>query len=214
MKEFDDGHRDFNDLGDKSGEYTKRTFDENAEPLECTELKKSKKTPFILKTSTVAAMATLGICITTTSIKASEESSAPVASEVESVVESESEEVSTSESQNDTVIVTVTDIASWVFNDNSVIFGWAWTPGSFGSWYNVDSISGNSVAITFPNQILGFNLVRAVEGTTSPDWNIGTGFEPGRITYQTLNITYVPGTTTYVDPGWIEYPNEYCPGCN
>ena len=195
MKEFNDEYlgQEFNDLHDTSGDLAKRTFDENADPISSTKLRKSKSV-VAMKVSTLAALATLGIAISIGGVNISVSGN----------------------SSSSTSVYTVTDVSDWVYNDGCVLFSWAWnnTSGKQ-AFYSIKETNGTSVSTELPNDIDGFLLVRCEKGTTTPDWTLGVGnYSPGRIYHQTKNIDVIKGTLSYECPEWLTSPNNYCPGCN
>lgn len=195
MKEFNDEHlgQECNDLHDISGDLAKRTFDENADPISSTKLRKSKSV-VAMKVSTLAALATLGIAISVGGVNIA---------------------VSGSSSTSTTKTYTVTNIPIWVYNEDCVLFSWAWNSTSGEqAFYTIKETNGTSVSTELPNDIDGFLLVRCQKDTVTPDWTIGTGDSAGRIYHQTTNIDVIEGTLSYECPTWLASPNEYCPGCD
>lgn len=196
MKEFNDDYlgQECNDLHDTSGDLAKRTFDEHADPISSTKLRKSKSV-VAMKVSTLAALATLGIAISIGGVNIAVSGSTPII-------------IPTS-------TFTVTNIPAWVYNEDCVLFSWAWNSTSGDqAFYAIKEINGTSVTTELPSNIDGFLLVRCQKDTVTPDWTIGTGDSAGRIYHQTTNIDVIEGTLSYECPAWLTSPNDYCPGCD
>jgi len=87
MDDFNERYPECNDLGDKSGEYTKRTLDENADPYTSSSLGRRKMSTLNLSTAlkmmtTAASVTLVGAGVATGVIEVIAESELPVGSEV------------------------------------------------------------------------------------------------------------------------------------
>ena len=87
MDDFNERYPECNDLGDTSGDYTKRTTDENADPYTSSGLGSSKKTSLNLSTAlkmmtTAASVTLVGAGVATGVIEVIAESELPVGTEV------------------------------------------------------------------------------------------------------------------------------------
>ena len=90
-----------------------------------------------------------------------------------------------------------TSSATWITDDECVIFAWCWGGGAGeGAWYEGTSDSSGGFTWEAPGDITNFLLARCIKGTTVPDWGIKTD-TPGRIYNQTNDYPTESGVTQY-----------------
>jgi len=103
------------------------------------------------------------------------------------------------------VTYTITNLSSWIQDAGCVIFAWVWSPSDGGSWKSL-TINGSTATFTVDEELTGFLLVRCVAGTTTPNWDIHSGNESGRIYNKTGDIICSSGTHSYSCSSWNDYP--------
>ncbi len=105
---------------------------------------------------------------------------------------------------SETKTYTITNLPSWIADNDCVIFAWAWG-GSAGDgvWYPTTKVDEISLTFEAPSDITGCLLVRCVKGTTTPNWS-ENGDNVGRIYNQTENLT-VSDTMSAPDKVWKGY---------
>ena len=110
------------------------------------------------------------------------------------------------------IVYTITGLPNWVANDNAAVFAWAWG-GEAEKWVPVTlgtpgSGRPDAKELTATVELLetriGFNLVRCVAGTETPDWT-AEGDSDGRVYNKTGDVSIKAGTTSYASPSWSEY---------
>ena len=103
---------------------------------------------------------------------------------------------------------TITALPEWITDDDCVIFAWIWGGSAAGGqWQELEfNLAGDEAHFTFNDDITGMLLARCVKGTTTPDWTIESGDEPGRIYNKTTDISIIPGVTSYPVSEWVEFP--------
>ena len=118
-------------------------------------------------------------------------------------------EAKPSASTDDYATYTVTNLPEWIKNDNAVIFAWAWKDDNAGSWYETTYLSSTSISFNVLKS-KGVNkclLVRCVNGTTKPNWELTSGDTPGRIYNQTDDLSL--SSSTISASNWKDYPISY-----
>lgn len=95
--------------------------------------------------------------------------------------------------------------STWAFGDDVDLFVATIDGENQTNWIKVIA-TDNVVAVTVPNTTVKFLMVRCVKGTETPDWNITSGDEVGRIYNQTT-----PDTVLVKGPGeytvhFVDYP--------
>ena len=90
-----------------------------------------------------------------------------------------------------------TSSATWITDDECVIFAWCWGGGAGeGAWYEGTSDSSGGFTWDAPGDITNFLLARCIKGTTVPDWK-NKSDTPGRIYNKTNDCAVTSGTTQY-----------------
>lgn len=90
-----------------------------------------------------------------------------------------------------------TSSATWITDDECVIFAWCWGGGAGeGAWYEGTSDSSGGFTWDAPGDITNFLLARCIKGTTVPDWK-NKSDTPGRIYNKTDDCAVTSGTTQY-----------------
>ena len=90
-----------------------------------------------------------------------------------------------------------TSSATWITDDECVIFAWCWGGGAGeGVWYEGTSDSSGGFTWDAPSDITNFLLARCIKGTTVPDWK-NKSDTPGRIYNKTDDCAVTSGTTQY-----------------
>ena len=90
-----------------------------------------------------------------------------------------------------------TSSATWITDDECVIFAWCWGGGAGeGAWYEGTSDSSGGFTWEAPGDITHFKLARCIKGTTVPDWK-NKSDTPGRIYNQTADYQTESGVTQY-----------------
>ena len=112
-------------------------------------------------------------------------------------------------SQASDITWTVTDMPTWVTDDNCVIFAWAWQNGVTGAWYELAYTNATTATFEAPSDLAGMLLARCAAGTTLPNWD-ETGTGPGRVFNQTNDVNTEVGKTSYSFPEQIW--KSYTPG--
>ncbi len=123
-----------------------------------------------------------------------------------------SSEASVSSQESGEYTYAVTDIPSWITDDDCIIFAWAWASGASGQWYacNYTSIDeqGHATGLTFDTatEMAGMLLVRCIKDTETPNWD-EKGNNPGRIYNKTKDFTLTSGVYEYSAPNdmWVSY---------
>ena len=101
---------------------------------------------------------------------------------------------------------TVTDLPDWIQNDDCVIFAWIWADDDGGSWQELTFGDNHDASFVKEGEELdGFLLVRCVAGTVTPNWELHSGSEPGRVFNKTNDIICSEGVYSYVCASWVEY---------
>ena len=95
------------------------------------------------------------------------------------------------------VTLTVTNVPSWVGNNDAVIFAHVWG-GSAGDQWILATLNGTTVTFDADSDITGFQLVRCYKGTTTPSWSTA-GDVVGRIYNKSQDFTISGSVTTYND---------------
>lgn len=101
---------------------------------------------------------------------------------------------------------TITDLPTWIQDNECVIFAWVWSDSNPGEWLATTYIADTTLTFTTKGEITGMLLARCVAGTTKPDWAIkAPSNEPGRVYNQTVDIKVTSGVTSYSCSSWKEY---------
>ena len=103
------------------------------------------------------------------------------------------------------VNLTITASDDWLWEYDAVIFAWVWG-GEYGdgTWVKATG-SSMTINLTVMNDAIGLLFVRCVNGTTTPDWDIKSGDESGRIYNKSPDVYIEKGKTEYTVDKFTEY---------
>ena len=104
------------------------------------------------------------------------------------------------------ITYTVTNLPDWIQADGCVIFAWVWGSQDAGSWKSLTYGTNHDASFTVTGELQGFLLARCVSGTTTPDWNMTSGNDAGRVYNKTNDITCNAGVYSYACADWVGYP--------
>lgn len=104
------------------------------------------------------------------------------------------------------ITYTVTNLPDWIQADGCVIFAWVWGSQDAGSWKSLTYGANHDASFTVTGELQGFLLARCVSGTTTPDWNMTSGNDVGRIYNKTNDIACNTGVYSYACADWVGYP--------
>ena len=117
-----------------------------------------------------------------------------------------------------TVTYTITGLPDWTPDFGADVFVWYWGGSVQGAFakvnltYDSEEVEGKTVysnvkaSFTSVSDLSGFLLVRCVNGTTTPDWEIKYGDASGRIYNKTDDFVVMSGVTSYEFVEWLDYP--------
>ncbi len=105
-----------------------------------------------------------------------------------------------------TQIFTATDLPSWLSNAEAVLIAHIERVNHVWIWANV-SLSGASATFSAANNILKFEILRCAKGTTTPNWDLHSGNDAGRIYNRSGEKTVNSGVYSYSipDSSWSSY---------
>ena len=107
---------------------------------------------------------------------------------------------------DDAYMVVVTGIPSYIYKGDYDYWMFSWdTSASEARWFLANFIGNDTLVSNALNTADGASLCAVKKGTVTPDWSV-TSDSNGRIYYQSNDINFVSGQTTYTSPSWKTYP--------